>query len=391
MTRRLRARVRVLLSTSRCICLLLLGPLLCALLAPGTAFAQQAAFPLGELYMVTSGYPDVGNALVHIDPTTGDHDLVTDLSAFTAIVPTLTWDPFRNRLLSAVQTGSPNGGIVSIDAFGYLRSPYPSEPTPTLLASRGDGIVYLWRLSSGTVRYIDAADTVHDLLDVSGTGIFTLSGLVTEMIYDPGTDSLLMFQQGQNATATCPAAAETCAIKVPLTASGTQVAGALSAAQYDVSTSSEVPVGSGYLPGGDVLVVVDTNNNTEEARMLVLDPGSMTLSPFASNGPYTGAAATRAGTYSQVRDQALILDSYNDFLRAYSLSDVGGGTPLGSGLSEAGSGDLARLVEIHTSATVAVPGLGPVGGLLLVVTAALATPWALRRRGGLRPGSRAAP
>jgi hypothetical protein len=44
------------------------------------------------------------------------------------------------------------------------------------------------------IRYIDAADVVHDMLDRPGTGAFSMISTPDEMIYDPKTSSLILIK-----------------------------------------------------------------------------------------------------------------------------------------------------------------------------------------------------
>jgi len=332
-----------------------------ALIEGAGSAAVAQTFTQGDLYLASTALPTVGNAVLKIDPTTGADTLLADLPDVNPFSGSLSWDPFRDRLLLNIAPDFGASGLITIDAVGNVEELIPTLPRPSVIAARGDGIIYLWYAATGTLRYIDASDAVHDVLDVAGTGPYDVSAAPVEMIYDPGTNALILLQAAVQFTI-CPTTTAFCAIKVPLTADGTQVAGAESIAQQDVSTSSEDPVGSGYLPGGDLLVVVDTNNNTLEPRMLALDPAAMTLSTYASNGPYIGAAATNAGTFSSVRNEAVILDILNGVLRAFGLGESGNGTVFGSGL---GAGTVSSLVEIHTAPTAPVPGLSPPALMLL--------------------------
>ena len=333
-----------------------------AFLLSVTAGQARADFENGDLYLITRSLPTINNAIVQIDAATGSHTVLANLTG--SVSPTLTWDPFRNRLLGV--DASLIAGLMAIDGNGNVTFPAPALPTPQIVASRGTGIVYLWS-GGASLRYLDAADASHDLLDISGTGPYTLAVAPAAMIYDPGTNALFLFQGTLNGSTLCPDVTATCVVKVPLTADGTQVAAVATFAQFDVSTSNlENPSGASYAPGGQLLVIVDTNSNAQEPRMLLVDPATLALSTWASNGPYTGAAATNAGSYSSVLGQAVILDTGLNKLRAYSIGETGNGTTFGSGLSGVGSGDLAYMVEIIV-ASPAVPGLS-VGGLLLLAT-----------------------
>lgn len=331
-------------------------------------------FDVGELYLLSPFLPTINNGVLRIDPLTGADSVLVDLPDTSGIERTLSWDPFRNRLLAAMSISI--GGFITIDAAGNVVFPLPAEVTPDLVAARGDGIVYLRR--GVGLRYVDASDTAHDVLDAPGTGPYSVAVQAMEMIYDPGTNSLLLFQATSASGTICPDTTVTCAVKIPLTPDGTQVAGAETVAQISVSTTSEAPTGSGYAPGGYVLLVVDTNSNASEPRMLRLDPSSMVFSTWASNGPYSGANSTEAGTYSSVRGQAVILDTLANRLRAFGLGAVGDGILLGTaGFS---GGVIARLVEIHTTTLPAqVPVLG-MWGLVLLALALVGAPRLFRRR-----------
>ena len=271
---------------------------------------------------------------------------------------------------------------MAIDADGNVTFPALAVSTPHLVAARGDGIVYLWTPSL-PIRYLDAADVPHDLLDVPGTGSYTAPAHPAAMIYEPVSNAIFLFQDPALSSTLCTDFTMTCVVKVPLTADGTRVAAVETFAEVDVSTSAERPSGVGYAPGGQLLVVVDTNSNEQSPRMLLLDPATLVFSTWASNGPYTGAATTNAGSYSSVRGQAVILDTFANSLRAYSFGETGNGTLLGSGLSDAGFGEFASMVEIHALSPTPVPTLGASGLLLLAVSVVAAAGVALRRRADL--------
>jgi hypothetical protein len=309
----------------------------------------------------------VGNGVLKIDPTTGNDTLLADLPDVNPFNGSLTWDPFRDRLLLNISPDFGESGLIAIDAAGNVEQPNPTLPRPSIVAARGDGLVYLWYAASATskLRYLDSNDVVHDVLDVAGTAPFDVSAAPVEMVYDPGTNSLILLQEPVQFTI-CPTIGQFCAIKVPLSADGTQAVGSVSFVQQEVSSNSETPVGTGYLPGGDLLVVVDTNLSGLEPRMLILDPTTMTFSVYASNGPYTGASAGNAGTYSFVRNQAVIFDIFNGVLRVFDFEDdTGTGTIINSDLS--GGGTVSSLVEIHTPPLAPVPGLSPRARVLLSV------------------------
>jgi len=102
---------------------------------------------------------------------------------------------------------------------------------------------------------------------------------------------------------------------------------------------------------GRVLIVVDTNENTVEPRMQLLDPVAMTTSVFSSNGNTYSAAGCGAGTYSSARGQAVLLDYTSNCFRGFSPGEAGGG---GSIFSQNVSGFLSRVIEIRNAALTGV-------------------------------------
>jgi hypothetical protein len=342
-----------------------------AVLVPGLA----AAFESGDLYLLSRALPSVGEGILRIDPASGATSLLVD--APSNLRPSLSYDPFRDRLLFVEMVAT---GVRTADEAGALATLPTAGTGPMQVAARGDGIVYLW-FGPGTAPpalaagfgYLDASNALHDLLNASGTARFTFTSSFQDMLYDPGTNSLLCFSGVPFGP--CPTASQTCAVRIPLTADGTQVAGALSFVQVDVSASAESVDGSSRIPGGDVLVVVDTNSNDREPRMQRLDPAAMTFTAFASNGPYTGAAATDTGGWHAGLGRALVLDTFADTLRSFGSGEVGGGTTFATGVSSTGSGEDARLLQIPSGPAVpALPLWGAAGiGAALAATAARAT------------------
>jgi hypothetical protein len=329
-----------------------------SLAALGSALALPAvaaAFQSGDLYLLSRGLPVIGEGILRIDPATGATSVLVD--APTSLRPSFSYDAWRDRLLFVEMVGT---GVRTADDAGGLATLPTGLAAPMQIAARGDGKVYLW-FGPGTAPpapaagfgYLDASNALHDLLNAGGTARQTFPSSFQDMLYDPGTNSLLCFSGVPFGP--CPAANQTCAVRIPLTADGTQVAGALQFVQVDISTSLESVDGSSRMPGGDVMVIVDTNSNDREPRMQRLDPATMTFSPFASNGPYTGAAATDSGGWHAGLGRALILDTFANTLRSFASGEVGGGTAFATGVSTTGSGEDARLLQIPSGP--AVPGL----------------------------------
>ena len=318
-----------------------------------SARAGDQSFQVGDLYALLRGYTFSTDAIVRVQP--GGAGSWSVLSEFpTGVWPTtFTYDAFRGRLIY-IHSNSVHE-IRAVDADGSHTVLVPGW-RPDQLAAKGDGILYIFEDDTAAVGfyYLDASNVLHDLLDVTGTARFDLgpSGRLDEMIYDPGTNSLIGFVGDFTGIGIpeCPSFHASCAVRIPLNASGTQVAGPVVTTSAEISTSFESPVGAGYVPGGGILWVVDTNSNDQEPRLQILDPSTMVTVPYASPGYYIGAASIGGGTYSSVRGQGVTLDPRYEDLKAWSFGGSGLGTPFALGATpEVAYG---RLIEIHT---------GPVG------------------------------
>lgn len=323
------------------------APWLALLAAAG---AGAATFVQGQLYLVSNALPTVNAGVLRIDPGTGATSLVLDLPNSPPVANTCTWDPYRRLVVFA--TSGASGALQGVDADGVLTNLAPGSPAPDQVASRGDGKLYLWFSMPEGFRWMDDAGVVHDLLDAGGVARFGLGAgkYITQLVYHPATNSLIGIA-GNFAVANSPCGDpnQVCVVRIPLDVAGTRVAGAVLTTAFDVSTSFEQAVGVGRLPGGDLLLVVDTNSNNEEPRMTRFDPATMTLAPFARNGPYVGAAASNAGTFSHVLGNAVILDTSRDSLRAFAEGGRGDGLRICGGVSGGGTNEIAQLVEIDDS------------------------------------------
>lgn len=362
----------------------LVGPALCIMLA-GAVDAQQ--FVVGDLYLLSNSLPVTGKGIVRIDPITGATSVLTTYS--NSANSTLTYDAYRDRLVYSDSRST--GGLVAVDAAGTRTDLAPTLLTPVMVAARGDGILYLLQSGSPyTLRYLDAGGAVHDVLDVPGAAAFQIQSgnLYDEMIYDPGTNAVFLLT-GTNGGVPppCVTPGHTCAVKIPLTGAGTQVAGTLQFTDVDVSPSAEIVVGSGRAPGGQILIVVDTNSSDSEPRMQLVDPTTMTMSAFSYNGGNYLAAGMAAGTFSIRRNQAVLIDYLSDCARAFSQGDNGSGATFATNVS----GFLSRIIEIRAagpagvsdaSPAVSAPRLDPVSPN--PITASALVPFALPKTGTAR-------
>ncbi|MGH3054340.1 MAG: FlgD immunoglobulin-like domain containing protein, partial [Gaiellaceae bacterium] len=264
----------------------------------------------------------------------------------------LSYDAYRDRLLYC--DGFASGGLVGVDWSGNVAAVISNTAnTPSLAVARGDGRIYCWYSYPEGFSVIDASGNITDLLDETGMARFRLGGTgkqLQQLLYYSATNTLFGFCGQVSSGSPCADSTLVCVLAIPLTPAGNQVAGPTRSSQYLVEAGSQNVVGASVGPGSNILFTVDTNLNQLEPRMLLLDPASMGISVYAQNGPYTGSAATNAGTYSHVIDRALILDTLNDSLRVFMYGEMGRGTTLTPLVSSGGSsGEFARLIEIDSS------------------------------------------
>jgi hypothetical protein len=193
------------------------------------------------------------------------------------------------------------------------------------------------------------------LLDASGSGEFFLSATAADtlngLVYDAPTHALYSASAAGSSTSCAGGSNQMLNVfRIPLSADGTQVGGAIACSQFDVTPGvvDDLPVGLSRGPNGSLILVADNNNNAAHPRIVQIDPATLSTSAFATVGAYTGAAATSAGSYSSVRGGAIVLDTLLDTLRLFGAGGSGTGTPFGSGplSGNGGSGEVVGMVEI---------------------------------------------
>lgn len=301
--------------------------------------AQTAGLPPGEvLYynpIATNWAPD-GGAIVRLDPLTGQVTVLQSLGVSLYRPGAMCVDAWRDRI---VFFGKPTPGVGfmrlhALHANGQLTDLGYENDFLYLLTPGSGGMIYLHDESatglSAPLRYLDAQDVRHDVLDASGTQPYTQPGLVhmTAVGYDPTLHALLVAIPSQDSfgAVLCPggSALNLTILRLDLSADGKRVIGS-SCTQVPVDPlGSNLPVSLSRMDDGDWLLAVDTNSNEKQARLQRIDPTTLTVVPFAFNGPYTGAAVTDIACWSSLRGEALLADHFNQ--RLFSFADGGIGT-----------------------------------------------------------------
>lgn len=294
--------------------------------APSIGFAD---FEEGQLFLGSFGWP-TGPSIVEIDPATGNHTVLRVMDPGST--PYITYDAWRDKIV-VPELNAHQMSLVDSDGSRIV---VPLDFRPRRLVAVGDGRIYGFDTVAAPIRLIDENNQVSVVMEQDGVTPFDPPDVnINRLGWDQAENVLLLF--GQTST--------THMVKLPLTAAGDQLAGPIEQISFDVSASSSAVVGASPGPGGRMMLVLDNNENTESPRMQLLDVSTMTLTAYASNGPYLGAAATNAGCYSPELDRAVVLDTFDNVLRTFSQGQVGDGAVLAMNVSGGGSGEEAQLVR----------------------------------------------
>jgi hypothetical protein len=350
------------------------------------ASAQGAGFQAGELFIYSAaaqGISSTSGAILRCDPLTGATSEFVDLFFSQQQPGAAVYDPYRQRVVLSAGLFSVSDPLKLwfADGTGVVQDSGAGSLQWHSMAPTGDGRIYARDVNSftGAFKYLDAAGAVHVLMDAAGAAPFAIDGLPTfdarGMIYEAGTNALFTTS---NQTCAGGVAGRINVIKLPLSADGARVAGPVTCAQFEVSTSGETPAGISRMPGGSLLVGVDSNSNSAEPRLLTVDPVTLAITPFATNGSYIGAAASNAACWSSALGKAVILDTFVDTLRAFAAGSTGEGTliatsiPLSSGGS---SGETPAIFEVAADPCAGGwigygAGLAGAGGIVPTLTGA---------------------
>ncbi|MFG0258316.1 MAG: hypothetical protein ACF8GE_10480 [Phycisphaerales bacterium JB043] len=307
----------------------------CCMLATSTvAGAQVATFQEGDIYYISNAYPfpssGEGHAIVGVDPHT---DAQTIINSSLAHFGRGAYDPFRQRLVLAGLTGSDS--LVAIDPNGSPSTLIPSGQAPVdLVAPTGDSRIYYW--GGNVFGYLDVHNNQHPLLSFNGVSQMIFF-FVSAMIYDRPTNSIIIAETSSPSVISLR--------RLNLNDAGTQALD-LDLTRVNLHSGPTEVVSLAPGPNGTIYVQVVDQSNSLLPRALLLDPVTMTTTPFA----YTGdrdVSGDIAGAYSSVNNRAYVADTQSGVLRTYAQNDSGAGTQLAGSISGGFSGiERAQLIEI---------------------------------------------
>ncbi|MBI3817232.1 MAG: hypothetical protein HY286_00970 [Planctomycetes bacterium] len=337
-----------------------LASLAAALLVSTTAVAQvpTGGFQLGDAYVwssslqISSQPPNMSfQGLIRVDGITGATSFVTQVGA---IYSNITYDPFRDRLMMAMELSfTPYvNGLYTCDAAGTLTK-IPLPFLPYAVFSAGNGNVYL-AFNNGAwteLYYLDSGNTLHGLLNAAGTGnqhVTAPSNGRAYYYYDAGTNSILEFYAGP--IGPCGSYGNSLWVdRISLTPDGSQVVGSVISQAMCIGSPSPSGVSRG--PGDKIAVSLNTIASGIQTRVILVDPATLGFSSLAA----TDNLATSTGTYSQIYQCELVLDTFYDNIRMFYEGQVDSGpgsgivfTPDTSDPKVSGVGGSAEITYITT-------------------------------------------
>ncbi|MBI3817955.1 MAG: hypothetical protein HY286_04630 [Planctomycetes bacterium] len=317
--------------------------------APGGQFHE------GYIFILSSSLPTppVANAgLLRLDPSTGAIQQILTAD-WPSVNTSFVYDGYRAKLImSAHPTGAPGfSTCIKVDADGTWTQFTNMPASIKKMSSIGDGRIF-YLFNNGTaqnpLRYMDASDISHDVLNAAGTGGFsaTPTGQINDMIYEPQTASIWILTF-PNAS---PCGNTFGIYRIQLNGAGTQVVGAPLVYTYCLG-------GSGFYngtrlsrgPNGNILVALQSTVPQPNANAFMIDPGSMSGSVYSMWQDSTSPGVLTAGIYSSYLNGMLFVDTFQDEMRYFSQGSGGGGFTFDKGLvsSAGGSAEAVGMAEVR--------------------------------------------
>ncbi len=296
-------------------------PILLALAAP--LAAQGGSWKDGELLVRSQIGTTQVEVLYRIEPETGNGvELISGFFWATGSGGT-AFDSYRGGVLTCMGT-FPDVNLYKlwfVDENGAA-TPVPGFDGVVLraLAPVGDGRVYLQRGLTDVIEYLDANDSIHTLMNASGTAPFSFGA--EHLMYDPGTNSLLATNSGWGIEQKC-APGESSLFRIPLSVDGSHVAGPMECGSVDNVGNNIMTMDR--LPGGDLLIQM-AGSQFYNQTMRRVNPITFASSTFAA----PQQADTNGTMWSARAGKAILLDDTANELRLFSEGQSGPGTLLSS-------------------------------------------------------------
>ena len=339
--------------------------LLLAALFTAPAAAQVGGFEDGDLWLHSAkitGSSFADGAILRIDTDTWTSTTVASPDRISQRFNAMAFDSYRKRMIFTAELPGEidqvclwamdgNGTTQRLsDAFSYVPGISPT----------GDGRVYFVDpyKQDGRLRMLDAANRVHIVRDATGAVPFLVNGLANNkdqtMAYDAGENALYLAMNELQGGGCAGVTGKLYVRKLPLSADGLRVAGPILCANFDVDPDQATEEAVQFAPGpnGELLLISSNSHmTTPMPRMVTIDPVDLTISTWAQNDGYVGAADHTAGCYLSDTNEVLLLDTRNDMLRSFAYGATGAGTTIpvtGPISADPGYNEFATLIQVDT-------------------------------------------
>jgi hypothetical protein len=313
----------------------------------------SGGFSSGELLLVSPSLQGLGatsGGIASITPISGTPQLLYPLASLPGLLDGLAYDPWRGRILfsAVLQAGAPLE-LWAGDRSGAVQSLGFQGQGVHALAPTGDGRVYLHVGGELVLRWLDAADQEHVLLDAGGQPwALPAPEAAGALEFEPGGSSLLLATASNAAPCGGGSNAEVVVRRLHLLPDGSAVT-MEECRSFPVDANGGVrPVGLAAIDSRTLLLTCDNNSNADLPRLVRVGLEPFQLTAFSQTN-YFGSAATGGGTFSRTRGQAVLLDTFHNLLRGYLPGQGGAGTPFVPAdllSSPGGSGEVASLIEV---------------------------------------------
>lgn len=282
---------------------------LCLLLPAAAAVAQYAD---GEL-IVRVGTAGGGScSYIRVDPVTGNATTLLASAYPNGYSGSAVYDSFRDVML--INTSLPPdpywlGRLYAVQADGSATAIAATGPgTVRGLCSVGDGRVFYQVHPTPEIRWLDANNQVHTLLDAAGSAPFQFE--IEHLIYHAPSNALIATTSGWWSSNDCSTG---CSVfRIPLSNDGSRVGGAV--ACTSVASDNQEIMSLDFMPGGQLLMCLANGTPGFMPLLLTVDPMTLALGTYAN----TQLHDLDGAVYSTLAGGAIVLDDGANVLRRFT-------------------------------------------------------------------------
>ncbi len=312
--------------------------------------AQTGPWTDGEILMRSTLQPSGERAIFRIVPETGATAVLTTVQYWAGWSGAMVFDSWRGGLLSNMSM-PPDGTfvyrlwLVSHDGTSAAMPGFSGEVKA--LASAGDGRVFFIRYTGATqgpkpIEYFDAQDVIQTLKQADGVTPFEAD--VEHLLYHAPSNALIGCSSDQWTLTHCAPTGNSI-YRIPLSADGLRVEGAMTCISVPTTLIYGDLMGLDHLPDGNVLVATASAFLGASHKMLSVDPVTLAVASWAEPSQYD----VNGGMWSARLGQALVHANSGsawwepEGLRTFGPGQTGFGThiatslplPVGDGYSPA--------------------------------------------------------